>query len=46
VEIATRKKALTNCISLVQLQDKVPGPAEKAFVQYARAAMQKADAEP
>jgi len=45
VKIATRRKALTNRISLVQLLDKVPGPAEKAFVQYARGAMQKADAE-
>jgi len=46
VEIETRKRALTNCISLVQLLDKVPSPAEKAFVQYARAAMQGDDAGP
>lgn len=36
VQIGTTRKEIVNRVSLVQLQDKVPGPAEKTFVSFVK----------
>ena len=40
-QIKTRKKPLINRISLVQLQDKIPGITEKTFVKYFKSKIEK-----
>ena len=39
--VSTRKKEVINRISLVQLADKVPGPAEKIFLAHIRKSLRR-----